>query len=168
MCKFECRFELCKSHVCMCVCVLVRACVCMRACACVFVCVCACVRACVRAYLCKNRKYRSNLGEIINVKNDVYRFWRLQSGCVIASVVLRDRVLIFQGQIFQMSISRKRWELAKKAQKWSLCMMFVIELDHFECCTPWPFPKFSRSNFLIRYFWQVNARKIMNITIAIR
>ena len=46
------------------------------------------------------------LANILIVKNDVYR--HLQSGCDIASVVLRDRDQLFQGHIFQMLISQKR------------------------------------------------------------
>ena len=36
--------------------------------------------------------------------------------------------------------------------------MFAIEWDDCECCTPWPWNKFSRSNFLVD-FWQVMAEK---------
>ena len=50
--------------------------------------------------VCDNRSHRSNL--------DVYRFCHLQSGCDIASVILLDLDLLFQCQIFQMSISLKR------------------------------------------------------------
>ena len=80
--------------------------------------------------------------------NDVYRFWRLQYCCSIARVVLRDLNLLYQGKIFQISISRKRWELAKNAQVWRLYrLIFAIELDHFECCsTPLLWPNLSRSN----------------------
>ena len=120
------------------------------------------------------------LSKIKNVKNYVYRFVHLQSACDIGSDVLRDLDLplqghifqilesrkwwelaqnwrdldlLLQGQIFQISITRKRWKLAKNAQVWSLYrLIFAIELDHFEYCTPWPFPKFSRSNFPIGYF----------------
>ena len=49
---------------------------------------------------CKNRSHRSNLGEK-KVKNDVYRFWHLQSACDIASVVLRDLDLFFKVKYFE-------------------------------------------------------------------
>ncbi len=43
-----------KAGCCVCVCVFLRACVCVRACvrACVCMCVCACVRACVCVCVC--------------------------------------------------------------------------------------------------------------------
>ena len=46
-----------------------------------------------------------------------------------------------------MWISRKRWELTKNAQLWPFYrLIFAIELDHCECCTPLIWPNFSRSN----------------------
>ena len=70
--------------VCMCVCVCARVRVRVR----VRVCVCMCLCVCV--YVCVNRCTGKILAKIKNIKNDVYRFWHLQSAWHIASVALRD------------------------------------------------------------------------------
>ena len=110
---------------------------------------CNSVCTCVFVYVCKNLSRRSNLGEIQKRKKDVYRFWCLQSGCDIVSVVLQ----LIQAQIFRMSIFRKRWELAKKSSN----MKFIqVDICHwtgpFRMLYSVTFPKFSRSNFQIGYF----------------
>ena len=54
---------------------------------------------------------------------------------------------IFKITKFEMWLSRKGWELTKNAQVWLLYrLIFTIEWDHCECCTPWLWPNFSRSN----------------------
>ena len=73
------------------------------------VCVCLCV--CKKESWAQVKSWRKSKIK----KNDVYRFWHLQSACDIASVVLADIYKLFQGQIFQKSISRKRWELTQNA-----------------------------------------------------
>ena len=55
---------------------------------------------------------------------------------------------IFKVTKIEMWISRNRWELAKNSHLLLLWMLiFAIEWDRCECCTPWPSSKFSRSNF---------------------
>ena len=56
---------------------------------------------------------------------------------------------IFNVTHFEMWISRTRWELANNALVWRwyrLIKLFVIERDHCEYCTTWPWLSFSRSN----------------------
>ena len=123
-----------------------------------YACVCVCVCASVWCVCVRIVRKGQILAKIKNVKNEVYRFWRVESGCDISSVVLRDLDL-FQVQVFQMSIFRKRWELSKNAQVWSLYrLIFAIELDRFDCCTPWPFPKFSRSNFQLTFLTSIHTK----------
>ena len=53
-----------------------------------------------------------NISKIVKasakLQGDIYKFQHLPSNSIIANVVLFDLDLVFQGQIFQMSISRKR------------------------------------------------------------
>ena len=61
---------------------------------------------------------------------------------------------------FKTWISRKRWLLAKSAQLWLLLRsMFAIEWDHCECCTPWHWPKFSRSNIFLQCLYEKKSRR---------
>ena len=110
------------------------------------VCVCVCVWVCVTIV-----STGQILAKIKNVKNDGYRFWHLQSGCDIASVVLRHHDQLFQGHIFQMLISRQRWELVQNCDitfvNFSICyrmasmwMLYSLTLTYF-----------SRSNFNCQY-----------------
>ena len=99
-----------------CVCIRVCVCVCVYVCVCMCVCLCVCVCVCMCVCVCDNRSQMSNLGE----KNDVYRFWHLQSAWHIASVALRDLDILFEGHIFKMTISPKRWELAQNCMRWHL------------------------------------------------
>ena len=48
---------------------------------------------------------------------------------------------------FKMGIYRQRWELTKNAHVWlSYKLIFAIEWDHWDYCTAWLWPNFSRSN----------------------
>ena len=58
-------------------------------------------------YLENGESYRKT------ARGDIYSFQNLPSISIIANVVLFDLDL---GQIFQMSISRKRWELARNCE----------------------------------------------------
>ena len=88
-----------------------------------------------------------------------YRFWRWQSGCDIASVVLRDLDQVCQGQQFQMSISRWRWELAKIVSVWSLYLSSNWTISNVLL---WHFPTFLGQTFQL-LFGQVNARKVQTL-----
>ena len=49
-----------------------------------------------------------------------------------------------------MLISQKRWELTQRCViRYLYSLIFDIEWRHFECCTAWPLPTFSR-------FWKIN------------
>ena len=134
---------------------------------CVFVYVRACERACVRVCVRIVRTCQI-LAKIKNVKKWRYRFWRLQSGCNIASVLLSDLDLLFQGKIFLLSKFGNWWELAKNSQVWSLYrLIYAIELENFECCTPWPFPNFQGQTFQLAILTSKRSKNA-NITIAIR
>ena len=51
-----------------------------------------------------------------------------------------------------MWVFRKLWEFAKNIHVRHLQkLILAIELNHCECCTPWPWPTFSRSNFSSGY-----------------
>ena len=51
-----------------------------------------------------------------------------------------------------MWISWKWWKLAQNAQRRWQKLIFAIKLNYHECCTPWPWPNFSRLNFSSGYF----------------
>ena len=54
---------------------------------------------------------------------------------------------IFKVTKFEMWLSRKRWALTKNAQVWFWYrLIFAIEWDQCEWCTPWLWPNFSRLN----------------------
>ena len=54
----------------------------------------------------------------------------------------------FQGQIFQMLMSQKRWELAHKyAIQLLLIFIFSVEWRDFESSTRWPWPTFQGQIF---------------------
>ena len=61
-------------------------------------------------------------------------------------------IYIFKVTNSEMWISWQWWELAKNAQVWlSYRLIFAIERDHRACCTPWPWPSFSRSNIFLLF-----------------
>ena len=133
--------------VCVWVCLYVCMCVCVRVRACVRVCVCVCVCMC----LCKNREYRSNLGE-----NQKCKKWRLL--ILMVAIWLRHwqwctpwPYLLFQGQIVQyLENGESVWKMLKYEvytgwylpPNWTISDVVLRNLSL----------KFSRSNFLIRYF----------------
>ena len=66
---------------------------------------------------------------------------------------------IFKITNFEMWMSRECWALVNKLSR----ITFIkVDICHqCECCTPWPWPKFSRYNLSIGYF-EVNAGKKCN------
>ena len=72
----------------------------------------------------------------------------------IASLRMLYLTYVFNIKNFEMWLFRKRWELAQKFPTMTTFKRFIfaIEWNHFECYTPWPWPKFSMSNFLCGYF----------------
>ena len=59
---------------------------------------------------------------------------------------------IFKVTKFEMWISRKRCKLTKHAQVWLLYrLIFAIEWDHCECCTPWFWPNFSGQYISVKW-----------------
>ena len=141
------------GHVALSVCVClwqsgvcVRTCLCARARVCVCVCVCVwCVCVCV---LCKNRQHRSNLDENQNVKMTFIDF----DVCNLAATLPVLYSITLTYSIVVKYFKCQYLENGESSQK-CVCMKFKVvdifhELDHFECCTSYPFPKFSRLNFL--------------------
>ena len=76
-----------------------------------FLCMCLGTWVCVYLCDCYFRDHMSYLGKI---KNEVYKCLCLPTNGAIGNVILHKLDLLFQCQIYQMSISRKRWELAQK------------------------------------------------------
>ena len=77
------------------------------------------------------------LAKIKNVKNDVFRFGRLHSGCGIASVVLRYLDQLFKVKYFKCQYLENGEIWQKKMLKYEVLYRFIlaIEMDHFECST---------------------------------
>ena len=135
---------------------------CSSVCARVCVCVIAYVCACARVHVCNNRLHRSKI--LAKIKTCQKMTFIDFDVCNLAATlpVLYSVTLTYlsRSNISNVNIS-KTVRAGEKVQVRSLYrLIFAIEMDHFECCTPWPFPKFSRSNFLTLLFWQVNAWKM--------
>ena len=108
---------------------------------------------CVRVFVCHFRYHRSYISENQKCKIDVCRFWHLPSNGVIAKILHVDLYLLFEDQIFFVTlIFLKLSELRQKFMEWLLTIsIFATEVQHYENCTPWSWSTFWRSKI-----WNVN------------
>ena len=87
------------------------------------------------------------------IKYDFYRSWYSLSNGVSSVFLPRDFKFNFQGQMFKILISRKTVRAGAKCLVCLLCKLIIANECHYcECCSQWPWPKFSRSNFSNGYF----------------
>ena len=76
----------------------------------------------------------------------VDRGWYLASNRTIASIVLHDINLYFQGQTFQVFLfTSKCWKIQTLLLPLDRKSGICIEWHHFECCASWVWPTFSWS-----------------------
>ena len=87
-----------------------------------------------------------------------YRGWNFPSNETTTNVVVHDLDLNFQGQTFQVAIlTSKCWKNCKHYHCHQIgSRAFSNEWHHFECCTSWTWPTFSRSQI-----FNVNISKMV-------
>ena len=157
--------------------------------------VCVCVFVCLSVSDTFVRTGRI-LAKIINVKNNVCRFWHLPSNTVIAQIVLRDLDLNFHGQVSKSSIchltaplrmlyimtfdlhfqGHEFWNvnISKMVRSSKKCLsMTFIEFDICHRIGPFQMLYSVTLTYIFKLklcnwlFWQVNARKRQSLLLLL-
>ena len=82
----------------------------------------------------------------------LYRDWCSPTIGSIANVAnVRDLDLTFQGHSSEALIYRKRYDLSRKDASYDIYRgrLFAVDWHCCECCSPWTWPSFSRSNIFL-------------------